>query len=765
MRFSRSVFITKCCLFFLSNQVIAQQPLANDIVGTQAVVACPIPNYPDIAPITEDSLAADAIKIISSKTSIEKDQLAIFTGGVTLIKQDQTISAQEIKFNRATAELKATGDIHYQRNGFNVFASAMDASEESQSTSLSNTSYQLAGNPGHGNAKQLMITADGELILSDSSFTTCYGEVPDWIIEASKISISVKENQGEAYHARLRLFDVPVLYVPYFSFPVTDERKSGFLTPSIKTSGKSGLEVELPYYINISENYDATITPRYMSKRGLQLMSEFRYLFGEQSGSLNIEYLNKDNELKANNDPRYLWRAQHIGNFSENFRAHIDYTSISDDNYLVDIGSQHYNANDAYLYQVGELAYFGESWKALVKLQDFEVLGNHIQSYKTVPQIELSNWQDLSFLNGKFDIYSEFSKFTTPNMSLPEASRYHVEAGLTFPINTPAYFFNSEFRVLQTNYQQDRIPLTSDLDESVSRTLPKVRFHGGVNFERLTQLFDHNYTHTLEPQLQYLYIPNKDQSHIGIYDTTSLPDDYEGLFRDRRFSGLDRIAEANQYSWGVTTRLLDESNIEKFRFSVGRIVYLDSNNVNAVNNADISADESALAADMFIRGGRKWQFSGNIQYNTDTDTTNTSQANIDYQFSKDSMMQLNHRYTRNISDTSLEQLSLLSSVRLNKDWQFVGRITQDLQQKRSLESYAGLQYESCCWAIRVAYHRHINSNLDEQDFINENRDEFDSGFVIQFVFKGLGSQKTSVGTQDMFNSSIFGYKKPYFLNN
>jgi len=749
------LFITS--LMLSSAQIFAQQSIEPD------TLICPVTQFDDISPVL-NSIDKDTIRIFSNYTSIEKDQHALFKGGVTLIKDNQKITADEIEFNRLSAEIKAAGKIHFQREGVNVFANNLTAAEANNTTSLSGASYYLADNPGRGSAGKIIVTTNGDLALIDSSFTTCHGEVPDWQLKASEIAISVRENKGEAFNARFEIMDVPVLYVPYLSFPVTNERKSGLLEPTIKSSSKAGLEVEIPYYINIAENYDATLAPRYMSKRGLQLVTEFRYLVDEQQGQLDIEYLSKDDDIKSN-DARYLWRYQHTGNFSDNFRTHIDYASLSDDNYLIDIGSKHYNANDAYLYQIGEFAYFGDNWQGIIKMQDFEVIGNHTQSYKTVPHVEISSQKPLNIFNGQFDLYSELSRFETPNKNLPQASRYHIEAGFSFPINRPSYFLNSEFKLMQTYYDQERIPLGSKLDKSVERSLPKARFHGGINFDRDAHYFGGQYTQTLEPQIQYLYIPDKDQSDIGLYDTATLQDDYQGLFRDKRYSGLDRIAEANQYSWGVTSRLLDHSNVEKFRLSVGRIVYLNHDKVEPKTVQDFTTNKSALAADMFFRANEQWQFNGNIQYNTDTSSTNKSQLSIDYRQNRDNIFQLNHRYSRNVSGTTLEQLSLLSSVRINKEWQFVGRVTQDFRQKRSLESYAGFQYESCCWAVRLAYHRHINSDLGELNYSIENRDEFDSGFVLQFVIKGFGSQKTAVGTQDMFNSSIFGYKRPYFLNN
>jgi LPS-assembly protein len=751
-------------------------------------LTCVIPTYVPIItntlPITDDS-----IRITSQYSSIEKDQVASFSGDVTLVDKSQIITANQLTFDRLLMQFNAQGNIHYQNQSIDIIADELNASKKDESSTMLNTSYQLYDNPGHGSAGELLINTKDGLSLLDSTYTTCVGDKPDWEIKASEIEISADGNTGQAYHAQVRLFDIPILYLPYFSFPVSKQRKSGFLYPKIASSSNSGLEIETPYYWNIAPNFDATITPRYMSKRGTQLKTEIRYLTDLQSGNLNIEYLNKDNEITANDDARYLARLQHIGTFSDNFRAYVDYTTISDDNYLIDIGSTEYNSNDAYLYQVGELSYFAENWKTTVKIQDFEILGNHDPSYKTLPHFEFSAQQPFFLfseekLQGQFELYSELTRFKAETNQQASANRYHVEASLNFPMSTPAWFFNSEFKLMHTYYQQSDIQEGSNLAEDINRSLPKVRFHGGVNFDRSLSLFGNSYTQTIEPQIQYLYIPEKDQTNIGLYDTTNLQDDYNGLFRDRSYSGLDRIAGANQYTWGVTSRVLDESNLEVFRLSIGRIQYLSSNNNfdelidNTKTTVDIEGEpltsqQSSVAANLFYRLNHKWQISSDIQYNTIENFTNKSQVALNYQIDKYNLVQLNHRYTRNVSGNSLEQASVLASFAINKDWAFVGRLTEDLKKSRSIESYVGLQYESCCWAIRVAYHRYINSdlsslnedNLSDDGSFNENRDEFNSGFVIQFIIKGLNGQQDSIGTQEMFDSSIFGYKRPYYLQN
>jgi LPS-assembly protein len=741
--------------------------------SAQPQLQCAIPTFipisTDAVPVTDDN-----IRITSKYSSIEKDRVANFSGDVTLIDKSQTIMADQLTFDRLLMQFNAQGNIHYQNQSIDILASELNASKNDKSSVMLNTSYQLYGTPGHGSAGELHINSKDGLSLLDSTFTTCIGDEPDWQIKASEIDISADGTTGEAYHAQVRLFDVPVLYLPYFTFPVSKQRKSGFLYPKIGSSSNSGLEIETPYYWNIAPSFDATITPHYMSERGTRLKTEFRYLTDLQSGSINIEYLNKDNAISSNNDARYLARLQHIGTFSNDFRAYLDYTTISDDNYLVDIGSKEYSSNDAYLYQIGELSYFGENWQTTMKIQDFEVLGDNQPSYKTLPHIEVLVLQPFTLfsehtLQGQFELYSELTSFKAPTNQQASANRYHVEAGLGFPVSTPAWFLNSEFKLLHTYYQQSDIQAGSELTKSVNRTLPKVRFHGGINFDRTLSLFGNNYTQTIEPQIQYLYIPEEDQTDIGLYDTTNLQDDYNGLFRDQRYSGLDRIAGANQYTWGITSRVLDQSNLEVFRLSVGRIHYLSDNNIfdELINSGESNVDKltsqkSSVAADLFYRLNHKWQISSDIQYNTIESSTNKSQVSLNYQIDKYNTVQLNHRYTRNVSGSSLEQASVLASFAINKDWAFVGRLTEDLKQSRSLESYAGLQYESCCWALRIAYHRYINSNLSDD---GENRDEFNSGFVLQFIIKGLNGKQGSIGTQEMFDSSIFGYKSPYYLQN
>jgi LPS-assembly protein len=755
-----------CLLLLVTLPCLAQSAETNTapalLTGESDEITCPVIVIPEINAKRASDNEQD-ITIMAKNAMVQRNKMATFSGDVIMLKQQQKIKANHVIFDRQQAKFTAEGDIHYQDQGVNVFAETLSAGGKQNITEMNQAAYHIANTAGHGKADNIAISQKGQLTLSSSSFTTCPSDQPDWQLSASEIVISADENFGEAYNAKFELFDVPILYLPYFNFPVTDKRKSGFLYPQISSTSRSGLEIKTPFYWNIAPNYDATITPRYLSKRGVELMAQLRYLINQQSGMFDIEYLPNDND-QASDEARYLARYQHIGTFSDNFRAHIDYTTLSDDAYLVDIGSDHYKATDAYLYQVGEISYFANQWQSTLRVQDFEVIGNHQPSYRTLPQLEISGFQPLPFAKAQLDFYSEISHFSSTDEQKPVANRYHVETGISLPYASPAWFLNTELKLMHTEYQQWNLTEESPLAESVSRTLPKVRLHAGMNFDRFTTLFGDDYTQTLEPQLQYLYLPKKDQQAIGLYDTSLLQDDYNGLFRDVRFSGLDRIADANQITWGLTSRLLNQNNQERFRLSVGKIVYLNQQNTVGLTD-NILADQSALAADLFVRLGKNWQFSSDIQYATDAALTNKSQTRLDYRFDQRHVIQLSHRFNRTIANTSIEQASVLASVALSKHWQFVGRATQDLREKRNLESYIGFQYDSCCWAFRVAYHRNIDTNLNQQNFLDNSTTEFNNGVMLQFVIKGLGSKQSTLSTDDMLSKSIFGYKRPYFLNN
>ena len=672
-----------------------------------------------------------------------------------------SLSAQTALIDKQRGLLNATGPIVYRDAVSNVNSSGLNADLNNSEISLLGADYKLTEQQGKGGAEKLTINDSG-LVLMNASFTACPGETPAWEIEADEINLSREEGWGETHNAILRILNTPVLYLPYFTFPLDERRKSGLLTPSISSSDKYGLETITPYYWNIAPNLDATITPRYMANKGLQLKTELRYLTKQHEGLVGIEYLNKDDSEPALGE-RYMFHWQQKSYLNENWRASVDVTNVSDDNYITDLESSYASKTDTQLYRTGVLTHLGDTWRTDIKVQNFEVLGDHLESYTAIPQINFTQTAPWKFDHFDFSVSGELSHFTNSSAIIDQATRVHIEPKARFDYDQYAWSFLSEVSLLQTNYDQQGDLSGTQFKQSVSRTLPKVRLYSQLNFERDTSYLVQDGIQTLEPQIQYLYTPNKDQSDIGLYDTTKLQDDYYGLFRDTRFSGVDRIAAANQFTLGATTRLFDKKQEEIFNFSAGQIFYLSDDAKPTEQSLNSDTNYNALfAAQTMVHWHRRWYFSAGIQYNTDSKQMIQSNATLDYKGDNNQLVQLNHRYANDVSGNTIEQTGVFTSIPISDEWQFIASYHRDLENNRSVEILSGLQYESCCWAFQITGHRQIETDLNQS--IGTEQATFDSGISFNFVLKGLGS-KSRYDAQKLLQQGIFGYRRPYFLNN
>ena len=315
---------------------------------------------------------------------------------------------------------------------------------------------------------------------------------------------------------------------------------------------------------------------------------------------------------------------------------------------------------------------------------------------------------------------------------------------------------------INTDFSPDQV---SYLDKNVHRTLPVVQANGKLNFERETTWFGQSSLQTLEPQIQYVYIPYRDQTNINFYDTARLQDDYYGLFRQNRFSGLDRINDANQITFGATTRVYDAQDTERFRFSLGQILFLaDPKGIDANNPEDVAATESILAAEALVHWQQRWFINSGFQFDADTNRMIKSNVTLDYRADDKKLFQLNHRYSRNVSNNVITQLGALGTMPIADQWQLVTSYYRDLENDRMVEANFGLQYESCCWAVRLVARRQVETNFSTQIDNIDQPVELDSGIALQFVLKGFGDS-AGFDVSDMLSSGVFGYRRPYLLNN
>jgi LPS-assembly protein len=699
---------------------------------------------PLIQPNLEFSLLEGQIQVKSQDSEIRQNTFAEFNGNVEINSFSAKIKADKAILNRQTETLNASGNVSFQDNQITVSSENIQLNRISNEMLIEDSAYQLNRVQGHGKAKSITIGQQNGINLIESSFTSCPIDDEVWRIQASNIALSPDQSRGIVKHARFYIKDVPLLYLPYFSFPVNDQRQSGILYPSINSDSSTGLSVEIPVYWNIAPNYDLTFSPRLMTKRGVQLKTEFRYLSEQHYGQVNLEYLPDDAEFLENDD-RYFYRFVHSGQINEHWQVNADINGLSDDNYIVDLGSNYYNRADTHLYKTLGVNYFSESLEVTAQFRDFEVLGDHPDSFRALPEIRLNYLTPIG--NGaEFALHSELAYFDSGEQGTPTATRFHIAPTVRFPFQNQWSEFLAEATVLHTQYLQENIQNFS-LEKDVSRTLGQVKLYGALAFERNAKWLGKKVTQTFEPKFQYLFTSFEDQSNIGLYDTTRLFNDFAGLYRGQEFTGLDRISDNNQITLGMTSRFIDKNNQEQFKLSIGQIFYLKDNQVTDASKED---DRSALAAELDWQIGSKWYAHTQAQLSTSTDKIERSSLSLEYQLAKNKIIQISHRYVRDLSSEEINQVGITTSWPIAKNWQWVGRWYHDLKLNRTVETYAGVKYESCCWAVSFVAQRNLSNRFDSNG--TQSTDDFESGFHVYF------------NSRNLLREGLFGYRRPYLLN-
>lgn len=696
---------------------------------------------------------SDEITVTADQVEIQEDTIARFRGKVAIHSEIANINAKQALIDKNKQILSASGNIQYTDKQIQVDSDKVNLDISSNSLELSNNTYRLRYFPGRGSAQQIKLSEEEGVLLENVSFSSCPVEMQDWRIQASTIELEPNSLWGTAKHTRFYIQDIPVFYLPYFAFPVTEARQTGLLFPDISSRESTGLSWEQPIYWNILPNLDMTFSPRLMTERGLQLKNELRYLTAQHTGAFNIEYLHNDQD-ETINTRRYFMRFSHQGYFGNNWSVNAEFNALSDDNYIADFGSDFYNRADTHLFKTLGISYFSDDLSFEARIRDFETIGDHPSAYRTTPEIKLAYqiWQ--SGLNN-LSIESELNYFDNGESTDPKALRIHVAPKLSLPYRTTWAEFLTEASILHTHYTQEDV--SGPLEENVDRTLGRLRIFGSMSFERPVEWFSKKSTQTLEPKFQYHYTSYENQNNIGLYDTTRLLNDVVGLFRGQEFTGLDRISDTNQVALGVTSRILDENNAEQFSLSLGQIFYFDDNRVLEASKEN---NRSALAAELDWNLSRKWLVQSEIQISSENEKIERSNLALEYRLSDNKLIQISHRYVRDLSGDKIDQLGITASWPINTEWHWVGRYYRDMNLSRSNESLFGLQYSSCCWAMQLVWQRHLSNRFDGLG--NQSFNEYDSGINFKFVFKGMGTRNSS---RSLLDDGLYGYRRPYLLSN
>ncbi len=524
---------------------------------------------------------------------------------------------------------------------------------------------------------------------------------------------------------------------------------------------------------------DATITPHYIHKRGnIMWENEFRYLTHAGEGLMELDYLPSDKVFEDEHPTegdrhRWLYYWQHAGVMDQVWRFNVNYTKVSDPYYFNDFTSKYGSSTDGYATQIFSAGYAVKNFDATVSSRQFQVFSSqNASAYGAEPQLDV-NWYQNDV--GPFDtrIYGQAVHFVNTNSDMPEATRIHLEPTINLPVSNDWASLDTEVKLMATHYQQDNLETYNatngtHLEETVNRTLPQFKMDGKLVFER-DMNWSEGYTQTLEPRAQYLYVPYRDQSKINNYDSSLLQSDYSGLFRDRTYGGLDRIASANQVTTGVTTRVYDDASVERFNASVGQIYYFTESRTGDDNiNWEKNNKTGSLvwAGDTYWRMTDRWGLRGGLQYDTRLDNVATSNAAIEYRRDEDRMVQLSYRYaspeyiqatlpnfsTADQYKEGISQVGGTASWPIADRWSIVGAYYFDTNQSKSADQMLGVQYSSCCYAIRVGYERKLNGWDPDKG-----QSEYDNVIGFNIELRGLSSNY-GLGTQQMLRSPILPYR-------
>ncbi|HHT1436512.1 TPA: LPS assembly protein LptD [Citrobacter freundii] len=716
---------------------------------------------------------------------------AVFTGNVDIAQGNSRLQADEVQLHQKQAEgqpepirtVDALGNVHYDDNQVILKGPKGWSNLNTKDTNIWEGDYQMVGRQGRGKADLMKQRGENRYtILENGSFTSCLPGSDTWSVVGSEVIHDREEQVAEIWNARFKLGPVPVFYSPYLQLPVGDKRRSGFLIPNAKYSTNNYFEFYLPYYWNIAPNMDATITPHYMHRRGgIMWENEFRYLTQAGAGLMEFDYLNsdkvyEDEHPKDDNSRRWLFYWQHSGVMDQVWRFNVDYTKVSDTSYFNDFDNKYGSSTDGYATQKFSVGYAVQNFDATVSTKQFQVFdAQNSNSYSAQPQLDVNYYQNDV---GPFDtrIYGQAVHFVNTNDNMPEATRVHLEPTINLPLSNNWGSINTEAKLLATHYQQTNLdwynsnPQNTKLDDSANRVMPQFKVDGKMVFERDMQMLAPGYTQTLEPRAQYLYVPYRDQSHIYNYDSSLLQSDYSGLFRDRTYGGLDRIASANQVTTGVTSRVYDDAAVERFNISVGQIYYFTESRTGDDNikwENDDKTGSLVWAGDTYWRISDRWGLRSGIQYDTRLDSVATSSSSIEYRRDENRMLQLNYRYasseyiqatlpsyysTAEQYKNGISQVGAVTSFPIADRWSIVGAYYFDTNVNKEADSMLGLQYNSCCYAIRFGYERKLNGwDNTQKHAIYDNT----IGFNIEL--RGLSSNY-GLGTNQMLRSNILPYQ-------
>ncbi len=660
---------------------------------------------------------------------------AIMSGGVLLRRDDKLTGADTARFDSEQRALYLEGGVRYEDPRTQILSRSAEFGYAMGRIRFEGAEFSLGSSNARGAAEEIEINESGTLSLGGVEYTTCPPGDEDWLLQGKSIRLDTREGIGTARGMKLRFMNVPIIYLPYISFPIGDARKSGVLTPEIGSSGRSGNEIRVPYYFNLAPNYDATITPRLLTSRGLQVETKFRYLTRRNEGSISADYLPDDDEF---NRSRHQVRFGHRTTWGNGWRNRINFREVSDGEYFEDLGGSLSVSSTTHLDRHLSFDYYSERLSVFAQAQDYQTIDDTImpadEPYRRVPQILVNaNWPV-----GVVRLVLDSEVVSFDRDTGVTGWRVNASPSVELDLGTPGWFVKPAIALDYTRYELSNTLPGETTDPA--RTVPISSVDVGLVLERA--MANARRIQTLEPRLLYVNIPFRDQDGLPVFDTI-LPDiNLVQLYRKNRFLGVDRIGDTEQLSAGVTSRVLDvATGRELMTATIGQTRYYSDRNVTLPGRTASTVEASDYIAQLRFLLLDNVNFDLGHQWGNGDNGTTKSEARLQYSPARNKVFNLAYRFRRD----SLEQGDVSWSWPVSTQWNFVGRYNFSFRDQEVLEQFFGLEYESCCWGLRLVSRRHISKRDGTRD----------SSFGLQLVLKGM----TSVGTaaDKLLERGILGY--------
>ncbi|WP_297792439.1 LPS-assembly protein LptD [uncultured Marinobacter sp.] len=681
----------------------------------------------------------------------ELDSELYLKGDVQLRQGRFSVTGSEARYDQVGGSVSVAGPLVSRGEAFLLTGESADYDVNNGHFDINTATFLLHSAEMRGSASTLSRIAEDQVLIRDGALTTCAPNRNDWSIVASDIHLDQGEGFGTAKHVRLEIKDVPVFYWPYASFPIDDRRKTGFLYPSFGTSNTgSGAYLSVPYYLNLAPHYDATLTPQYIHGRGLFNEVEGRYLSPWGESVLQLGYISNDleyqDEFPGEDGERWALDFTTRADLGDGWNAYGDYSVVSDEDYLSDL-NQNLEINQATHLQRRGGARYQDGW------QYFEVYANGYQTiseriaernkpYAQLPEVIYGMTTDLGPVETNLE--SQYTYFYRDNAELTgldraNGQRLRAIPEVALPLRALWGFTRPSVSLDYTRYELEDYELNSG---GFDRTVPVFEWDSGLYFDRQSSLFDIPYNQTLEPRLYYAWADAEaDQDDIPDFDTALRSFSFDRLFQRNRFTGGDRVGDANQLTVALTSRFNDLiSGAERARFSIGQVHYYDDREVTLMGQGADDRSDSPLAGEVLLRPLETLDIRSAGLWDPDTQKTEEGRSQLifhseDYRY----LASLGHTYSRN----ELEQSDIGAVFPVTDRVSLIGRWVYDSQLDRTVGSLAGIEYNNCCWSVQVVHQNYLTD--DEQ---------LESRMLFQIQLKGLGG---SGGSSDRISEAIYGF--------